>query len=88
MENTIRTLLLLWRTRLRMIGKLMPARMEESDTIRLTSNTAIKTKSEREQAIGRIQNTTPNMVATPLPPLKPANTGKMWPIKAAIPKPS
>lgn len=33
-----------------------------------------------------MHNTTPNKVATPLPPLKPANKGKTWPISAETPK--
>ncbi|MCE3225988.1 MAG: hypothetical protein K0S32_539 [Bacteroidetes bacterium] len=65
------------RTRLRKIGNESPAIIEESDTMRHDKSTMRKTESERQHETGKIQITIPKMVATPFPPLNPANTGKM-----------
>ncbi len=84
-EKTANTLFWLCSTRLRMIGKLMPAIIDDKETIRLIKKTNKNTSKDSEQATGSIQKTTPSIVATPLPPLKPAKTGKIWPIRAAMP---
>ena len=70
------------------IGKDIPAIIDDNDTIRLEIKTTKKTMSDNEQAKGKIHTTIPNIVATPLPPLNPAKTGKICPIKAATPNPN
>ena len=69
-------------------GNAIPANIDERETIlKLTSETK-NTINENTEASGKIQITIPKIVATPLPPLKPAKIGKICPTKAATPKPN
>ena len=70
----------------RMIGKDNPADMEERETYRVEKRTTIKTTNAKPAILGSMAKATPNRVATPLPPLNPAKTGKIWPITAATPR--
>ena len=54
----------------------------------MINRTVKNTNKATQQEIGVIQITTPKIVATPFPPLNPANTGNTCPTNAAIPKPS
>lgn len=58
-------------------GNETPANMDESDTILVLSKTHKNTNNPRPLANGSTHITIPRMVATPLPPLKPAKTGKI-----------
>jgi hypothetical protein len=66
----------------------MPANIDDKETYRVVNNTVKNTVSTNKLVIGVKHTTTPNIVATPYPPLKPANTGNTCPTKAAIPNPS
>jgi hypothetical protein len=87
-ENAVRTGLELCSARFKINGKAIPADMEESETMRLLNNTIKNTSKDKEEATGRMQITIPKIVATPLPPLNPAKTGKICPNKAATPRPN
>lgn len=86
-EKVVNTGLSFPNTTLSTIGKAIPAIIDDKETMRLANKTIKKTLNERQVETGKIHITIPKMVATPFPPLKPANTGKIWPTKAAIPKP-
>lgn len=88
MENAVKTGSVFPNTKFRNIGNVMPAIMEDKETIRLANKTIKNTTMDRQQDKGKMQITIPKMVATPFPPLKPANTGNMCPNKAVTPKPS
>ena len=69
-------------------GKETPANIEDKDTIFDVSNTIKNTINAKAHAVGKIQMTIPKIVATPFPPLKPAQKKKIWPKSAATPKPN
>ena len=58
-------------------GNDIPANKDESETKRLMKSVTRKMRSDKQVATGKIQITIPNKVATPLPPLNPAKTGKI-----------
>lgn len=58
-------------------GKETPANIEDKDTIFDVSNTIKNTINAKAHAVGKIQMTIPKIVATPFPPLKPAQIGKI-----------
>jgi hypothetical protein len=76
------------KAKIRINGNVNAAIIELSDTYLVRSNVMIKTPKVNNVAIGCNARTTPASVATPLPPLKLANTGKICPIMAAIPSAS
>lgn len=87
-EKVVSTGFVLPRTSVKINGKAMPPSIDDNDTILVEKRTTKKTTSDNEHAAGTIQTTMPKIVATPLPPLNPAKTGKMWPISDATPRPS
>lgn len=87
-EKTVRIGLEFPSTMFKKIGKEIPAIIEDKETMRLKTKTTKKITNDSEHAKGKIQTTIPRIVATPLPPLNPAKTGKICPISAATPKPS
>ena len=64
----------------------MLAKMELSDTNLVRNNTSRKTPEQDNAVQGDIPSTSPNKVATPLPPLKSAQIGKICPNTAARPR--
>lgn len=87
-EKAVNTGSVFPKTTFKNIGKETPAAMEDNETIRLANKTIKNTIMDKAQDKGKMQMTIPKMVATPFPPLKPANTGNIWPNKAATPNPS
>jgi len=87
-EKTVRIGLVLPNTMFRKIGKVMPAIIEDKETILVEIRISKNTLKDKAQASGKMHKTTPKIVATPFPPLKPAKTGNICPISAATPKPS
>jgi len=67
---------------LRTKGKSRAAIKAPSDTKRVERNTIKKISIEIAAARGKIPITTPRDVATPLPPLNPANRGNKCPVTA------
>lgn len=55
----------------------MPASIDDKETMREANKTIKNTNKDKQQDNGKIQITIPKIVATPLPPLKPAKTGKI-----------
>ncbi len=76
------------KNKFKIMGKEIPASIDDSETIRVENNVIKNTQSAKQVATGKMQITMPKMVATPLPPLNPAKTGKIWPTKTATPKPN
>lgn len=68
------------------IGNVKPAHIELKETYFVANKTVTKTRTQSRAADGLTANTIPNNVATPLPPLKPANMGNKCPITAITPK--
>ena len=66
-------------------GYEIPANIEPKDTY--LNMISIRRNTPKVRSAGPVVRviTTPNKAATPLPPLKPANNGKIWPIKAINP---
>jgi hypothetical protein len=69
----------------RKTGKAIPAIIDEIDTIPVINNTTRKTPIQHIVSNGCNARNTPKTVATPFPPLNPANRGNIWPIIAIIP---
>jgi len=63
----------------------MLAIIELSDTNLVRNNTSRNTPEHDNAVHGEIPSTRPNKVATPLPPLKSAQIGKICPNTAAQP---
>jgi hypothetical protein len=59
------------------IGNAIPALMEETETIPVIRKTIRNTPKQVSVRYGCKASRTPNIVATPFPPLKPAKTGNM-----------
>jgi hypothetical protein len=85
MENTLNKTEGVSKKRNKKIGKAIPALIDESETYPEISKTKRKTPKHEIVSNRFIARSTPKMVATPLPPLKPANTGKIWPRMTNIP---
>ena len=66
------------------IGKAMAAIIEASETWRVVSKTTSQIKKMIGTASGINPMSAPADVATPLPPLKQSQTGKVWPTTAII----
>ena len=64
-------------------GNVTVAVMLASETYPKVNNTIVKIPRAIKAGIGINPNPTPNNVATPLPPLNPANTGKICPTTTA-----
>lgn len=65
--------------------KATPANMELKDTKRVVNKVKANTTKQSKATAGCIANAIPKMVATPFPPLKPAQIGKICPTTAASP---
>ena len=87
-ENISKVSLWFFKTTFKKKGKLRPAIIDDNDTKRVANKTIKKTVNTNKLVKGVIHITIPKIVATPFPPLKPANTGNTWPTSAAIPKPN
>ena len=61
------------------------AHIELSDTNRDSAKTEKKTTAATKTLQGLSMMSTPNEVATPLPPRKPSQQGNMWPMMVKIP---
>ena len=70
------------------IGKAILASIELSETNLVRYKTKAKIPTHEMAVHGDIPRTIPNKVATPLPPLKSAQMGKICPNTAAMPKPN
>lgn len=87
-ENTVRIGFVFAKAIFKNKGKETPATIEDKETMRVLNRINKNTPKAQAQGSGRMQMTTPRIVATPFPPLNPAKTGKMWPIRAATPRPN
>ena len=67
-------------------GKAILAIIELNETNLVRNKTSKKTPEQDKAVHGEIPNTNPNKVATPLPPRKSAQIGKICPNTAAKPK--
>jgi hypothetical protein len=65
------------KNRKRKTGKATPALIDESETYPVRRKTHKNTPKHMVVSKGFRARRTPNTVATPLPPLKPAKTGKI-----------
>lgn len=61
------------------IGKLIAAAMEETEIYLVRINVRMNTAKTKGIILLKSPITAPSIVATPLPPLKPAKTGKACP---------
>lgn len=68
-------------------GKAKLAKIELNETNRVKYKTKEKTPTQPNAVQGEIPRIKPKRVATPLPPLKSAQIGKICPTTAAKPKP-
>ncbi len=68
-----------------LVGRRNAADRVARDTRRLTTATRIKAARQNGARVGNRTTLAPAAVATPLPPRKPAKTGKTWPSTAAAP---
>jgi hypothetical protein len=69
-------------------GKVNPAQIELRDTYLVISKTVIKTRTQSIAAGKLTAKIIPKRVATPFPPLNPANIGNKCPITAVTPSAS
>jgi len=66
-------------------GKAIPAEIELIDTYPVIRSITRNTAMHKSVTRGFSESSTPNVLATPLPPLKPAKTGKTCPTIAIMP---
>lgn len=69
-------------------GKVKPAHIEPNETYLVANNTITNTRTQNIAAGKLTAKIIPKRVATPLPPLNPANIGNKWPITAVTPSAS
>ncbi len=77
MEKILRTMEGVSKIKNSKSGKASPALIEETDTIPVIRRTIINTPKQLNVSNGCMARSTPNTVATPFPPLKPANSGNI-----------
>jgi hypothetical protein len=85
MEKITREGVEVLKTTITIMGNDNPAVRELRDTYFVMAKTTTNIRKQISVVMGSIASTIPTSVDTPLPPLKPAYTGKMCPSVAAIP---
>ncbi len=61
------------------------AQMDASDMVFVSATITISRANTIRAIGGQVNRSTPKEEETPFPPLKPKNTGQLWPITQAMP---